>query len=159
MEDLFTLLDCAMCPHLCSRRAVSRVHSTVAGIPPNTLLLCTTSLSLCRTDGYDPVKSGASSDKVAEFVGADIEGPLTQVPGIGVAAVTKLNAAGITTTFQLLGTFLSFKGEGATVRTVCDGMYQYLKEVGIAAHRSTIVKALAEKLNTWIPGLYEESAL
>ncbi len=35
----------------------------------------------------------------------------TQIPGVGPAAVAKFNAAGITTTFQLLGTYLSFKGE------------------------------------------------
>ncbi len=32
--------------------------------------------------------------------------------------------------------------------------YDWLKEIGVTAHRSTIVMALAEKSNVWIPGLY-----
>ncbi len=51
------------------------------------------------------------------------------------------------------------KPQGVTPKQMCDSMYDFLKELGINAHRSTIVKAVAEKLNVWIPGLYDEDSL
>jgi hypothetical protein len=143
-----------------------------------------------------------------------------QVPGIGPEAVATLNAAGVTTTFQLLGMLLSFKDEvrpekknghclliyvtlsyssscGLVCRlpvsvlfvtectsTSCQVLhlatgvlfisrsltcpsrtrplsmcfvfacrYHHLRVLGIKSNRSTVVKALAEKLTLWIPGL------
>lgn len=116
---------------------------------------------ICRTEAYDPSKTGISSDTLAAFVSGEVEGPLTQVPGVGPAAVSKLNAAGIYTTFQLIGKFLSFKGVGSrgSARAICDALFHYLAEIGITSHRNSIVQALAEKLNTLFPGLYSEADL
>lgn len=68
----------------------------------------------------------------------------------------------VTSTYQLIGKFLSLKGEdveGDVVQTVehCDRFWYWLKEVGIVAHRSGIVNAIAEKCNTWLPGIYDEA--
>jgi hypothetical protein len=38
-----------------------------------------------------------------------------------------------------------------------NAFYAWLAEIGISAHRNTIVKAVAEKANTWIPGTYNET--
>jgi hypothetical protein len=60
---------------------------------------------------YDPNKTGISVDALAHFLSADIEGPTTQVPGVGRDTQAKLAAVGITTTYQLLGKFLMLKAE------------------------------------------------
>jgi hypothetical protein len=67
--------------------------------------------AVCRTSAYDPAKSQVSADALAAFIASDIEGPLTQVPGLGRSAVDKLVDVGITNTFQLLGKFLMLKVE------------------------------------------------
>jgi hypothetical protein len=67
------------------------------------------------SDGYDPQKSRVAEDTLADFLRAPLTGDLTEVPGIGKAAVTKLGAEGedgeeaVTNTFQLIGKFLMLK--------------------------------------------------
>ena len=66
-------------------------------------------------DGYDPQKSRVAEDTLADFLRAPLTGDLTEVPGIGKAAVTKLCASdedgdeAVTNTFQLVGKFLMLK--------------------------------------------------
>ena len=66
-------------------------------------------------DGYDPQKSRVAEDTLADFLRAPLTGDLTEVPGIGKAAVTKLSEASedgneaVTNTFQLIGKFLMLK--------------------------------------------------
>lgn len=71
------------------------------------------------SDGYDPQKSRVAEDTLADFLRAPLTGDLTEVPGIGPAAVTKLGAGEdgdvIENTFQLIGKFLMLK-----VREACD---------------------------------------
>ncbi|KAG5180527.1 hypothetical protein JKP88DRAFT_185579 [Tribonema minus] len=115
--------------------------------------------------GYDPKRSKVTDEKLAEFIRQPITGELTEVPGIGPAAVKKL-AAGegsnkVANTYQLIGKFLSLKGgddSGKTIQTIehCDRFWYWLKEMGISSYRSGIVNAIAEKCNTWIPGIYDE---
>lgn len=38
-----------------------------------------------------------------------------------------------------------------------NAFYEWLAEIGISAHRNTVVKAVAEKANTWVPGIYNET--
>lgn len=66
------------------------------------------------SDGYDPQKSRVAEDTLADFLRAPLTGDLTEVPGIGPAAVTKLAAGddatdSVENTFQLIGKFLMFK--------------------------------------------------
>lgn len=72
---------------------------------------------------------------------------------------SRADAMQVITTYQLIGKFLMLKGPddaGTTVQTVehCDRFWYWLKEMGIDSHRSGIVNAIAEKCNTWLPGLY-----
>lgn len=65
-------------------------------------------------DGYDPQKSRVAEDTLADFLRAPLTGDLTEVPGIGPAAVSKLGQDGedgdaIENTFQLIGKFLLLK--------------------------------------------------
>lgn len=61
----------------------------------------------------------------------------------------------ITTTYQLIGKFLSLKGEGVTSKEHCDAMWFYLQSRGINSFRAGIVHAIAERVNIMMPGIYE----
>jgi hypothetical protein len=91
-----------------TRRARS---ASTQSVPPRVFRTSYETVFLSTHRSYDPVKSGANVEKIAMFVGADLEGPLSQIPGIGADATAKLAEVGITTSFQLLGKFLTFKGE------------------------------------------------
>ncbi|KAE8908991.1 hypothetical protein PF005_g6168 [Phytophthora fragariae] len=118
-------------------------------------------------DGYDPQKSRVAEDTLADFLRAPLTGDLTEVPGIGKAAVTKLGDAkegeeAVDNTFQLIGKFLMLKANSddnddgvITCAQHCDAFWFWLKSKGITAYRSGIVMAIAEKVNTMLPGIYD----
>ncbi|TYZ67869.1 hypothetical protein PybrP1_002406 [[Pythium] brassicae (nom. inval.)] len=118
------------------------------------------------SDGYDPQKSRVAEDTLADFLRAPLTGDLTEVPGIGPAAVTKLGAGEdgdvIENTFQLIGKFLMLKKNSSEnddglvdCAAHCDAFWFWLKSKGITAYRSGIVMAIAEKVNTMLPGIYD----
>jgi hypothetical protein len=118
------------------------------------------------SDGYDPGKSRVAEDTLADFLRAPLTGVLTEVPGIGPAAARNLGEGDdpedrITNTFQLIGKFLMLKvnddetGEPLDCRSHCDAFWLYLKSKGISSYRSGIVMAIAEKVNTMVPGVYD----
>lgn len=118
-------------------------------------------------DGYDPQKSRVAEDTLADFLRAPLTGDLTEVPGIGKAAVAKLGgcddgAEAVTNTFQLIGKFLLLKAnldddsdDVIDCAAHCDAFWFWLKSKGITAYRSGIVMAIAEKVNTMLPGIYD----
>jgi len=70
--------------------------------------------------------------------------------------VAKFAEHGIHTTHQLLGKFLSLRGPGITMKEHIDAFYEFLREVGLGSYMSSITKAVAEKVNTWIPSTYDD---
>uniref|UniRef100_A0A6U3Z2B1 Uncharacterized protein n=1 Tax=Ditylum brightwellii TaxID=49249 RepID=A0A6U3Z2B1_9STRA len=121
-------------------------------------------------EGYDPRRSKVSDDTFASFQRDALSGELTDVPGIGPAAAKKLGQIGdgetefdrVTNTYQLIGKFLMLKGpdeDGNKVESVehMEKFWWYLKQKGISSHRSGIVRAIAEKVNTMLPGIYDAS--
>ncbi|DBA01758.1 TPA: hypothetical protein N0F65_010168 [Lagenidium giganteum] len=117
-------------------------------------------------DGYDPQKSRVAEDTLADFLRAPLTGDLTEVPGIGKAAVGKLaegeDGDRIENTFQLIGKFLMLKGNSednddglVDIKEHCDAFWHWLKSKGISSYRSGIVMAIAEKVNTMVPGIYD----
>ena len=94
---------------------------------------------------------------MAEFVEKEFEQDISSVPGIGKATSDKLMEAGIHTTYQLLGRFLSFKGSNMTPQEHCDEMWYWLKEIGVNTYRSGIIQCLAEKCEIMMPTLYENN--
>mmetsp|Transcript_42128 Transcript_42128/g.61793 ORF Transcript_42128/g.61793 Transcript_42128/m.61793 type:complete len:136 (+) Transcript_42128:109-516(+) len=118
--------------------------------------------------GYDPKRSRVSDSTMGDFLRGQITGELTEVPGIGPAAAKKLAAGDdesemVTNTFQLFGKFLSLKGpddEEEKVESMehMEKFWYWLQNKGITAHRSAIVKAIAEKMNGMMPGIYDASA-
>eukprot|EP01031_Cornospumella_fuschlensis_P023869 gene23869-28899_t len=61
---------------------------------------------------FNPNKSKVSDARLADFIQAPLTGDLNEVPGIGPATVELLKKEGISTTFQLIGKYLSLKDEG-----------------------------------------------
>lgn len=103
---------------------------------------------------FDPNKSKVSADKLAEFLAAPLEEDITMVPGIGDMAAKYLETDNVTTTFQLIGIFLTLKGKDMTPKQHLDAFWFYLQDIGINSYRSGIVQCIAEKTNIMIPGIY-----
>lgn len=113
---------------------------------------------------YKPSATRTSDSTIATFITAELEEDLSRVPGVGPANKACFEAAGVTTTHQLLAKLLSFKGEvrpappssplplirvlpqGVPMTEVCDNFYLWLKEVKVNSNRASIIKALAEKV-------------
>jgi len=102
------------------------------------------------------------------FLKGKVSGDITDIPGIGPAAAKKLAKGDshdemITNTFQLIGKFLMFKGpddgedNNVGTREHLDKFWYFLQEKEISSHRSGIVKAIAEKVNQMMPGIYDAS--
>lgn len=66
---------------------------------------------------------------------------------------------GINSTFQLIGQFLLMREPGMNTREHCDAFAAWLKTKGISSHRNQIIRVIAEKVNTMLPGLYNEEEL
>jgi hypothetical protein len=133
-------------------------------------LLCKTLVSrlpflllLALQQGYDPNRSRVSDDKMASWTEADLDGSLTQIPGVGAATKSKLKADGIKNSYHLLGKYMTFTqleydgtGEIAVdTYSLNQRFWLYLQSLGINAHRSAIVKAVSEKVATMLPGFLD----
>ena len=100
---------------------------------------------------------------MTDFQRSTITGDLNEVPGLGPATIKKLQDASdvdekVTNTFQLVGKFLMLKGpdeDGHKVESNehMQKFWHWLAEKGISSHRSAIVLAIAEKMNTMMLGL------
>jgi hypothetical protein len=97
-----------------------------------------------------------------DWLRSQVTPDLNDVPGIGPAAVKKLAAGDeqITNCYQLFGKFLMLRGPDSEERVVenmehTEKFWQWLKQKGISAHRSAIVRAIAEKSATFFTGIYD----
>mmetsp|Transcript_21604 Transcript_21604/g.31953 ORF Transcript_21604/g.31953 Transcript_21604/m.31953 type:complete len:125 (+) Transcript_21604:117-491(+) len=113
-------------------------------------------------DGYDPNKSKVSDDKMQDWLKSQVTDELEDVPGIGPKAAQKLAEGdeSITNCYQLFGKFLMLRGPDSAEHKVesmehAEKFWQWLKAKGISAHRSAIVKAIAEKSATFFHGIYD----
>ncbi len=93
-----------------------------------------------------------SADALAAFLASEVQEDVTSVPGIGPAAAKKLAEAvegdqAITTTYQLIGKFLTLKGKGVSQAEHCDAMWFWLQARGLDSHRAGIVHSIAEKVS------------
>ena len=109
------------------------------------------------TAGYNPNRSQISDTSRDRFIEDEIEEDLTSVPGIGAGAARELargDDGGVHTTHQLIGRFLAMRRPGMGQRAHCDAMWYFLRDNGVHAHRSGIVRCLAEKCETMMPNIY-----
>lgn len=106
---------------------------------------------------YHPLKSRINSETLDDFLRSPITGDLLEVPGIGPGTKKILVENGITTTFMLIGKYLSLKDE--TVDTVehADRFYLWLKSIDFPKSGIFIVThAMSEKMNLYFPGIYDQ---
>lgn len=100
---------------------------------------------------------------MSAFSEAALTGDLQQIPGIGPAAVAKLNVDGIMNSFHLIGAYIKMceleeNDDGETIIdtfSLNQKFWMYLKNLGIVAHRSAIVKAVSGKVGTLLPGFLD----
>lgn len=105
--------------------------------------------------GFNPNRSKVSDDTLAEFLASPIDEELLTVPGVGSATVERLAVDGITTTYQLIGVFLRVCDKGMSTQERTDAFWYYLQALKVpGGTRSTIVLAIAERLNVMFPGFY-----
>jgi len=94
-------------------------------------------------------------------------GKLSLVPGIKEDGANEkiFMSHGIETSSQLFAVFMfglieidkSLADESVSVE-LTDRFYAFLKNLGVNSHRNTIVEAVARKVNTWVPGVYDAQA-
>jgi len=105
-------------------------------------------------------KSRATGKTLAKFINEGIDAPLNTVPGLGDASIEKLSDAGVTTTIQLVGVFLSGYSQGSTLQQVCDRFFNFLSEAETpASHRSTCIHAMLEKTSVFFPECFTSAAM
>lgn len=107
---------------------------------------------------YHPHNSNINRETLDSFVSATLSGNLSEIPGVGPNAERILNANDIDTSYQLLGKYMSFKGEGVDIVDHHDQFHEWLVEIGIPSGfwSTCIVKAVACKMDDRFPGLYSE---
>jgi len=111
---------------------------------------------------YDPSRSQLDKGTKTEFLRSELTGDITEVPGIGPEGAKTLKKVGVSTTFQLIGKYLSLKGRKVDKTIVgpvqhAEGFWEFLKETGVApGHRAGVVQCIAEKTNMFFPGMYNE---
>jgi hypothetical protein len=105
--------------------------------------------------GYKQSDSRLRGDRAADYLRAPVEEDVRSVPGVGKVSARTLKKAGIDNTYQLFAVFMAMRQKGDTSQKHCDKFWNWLEQHGTsAAHRSTVVHAVAEKLNTFMPGFY-----
>lgn len=96
-----------------------------------------------------------SEEALCNFMSSPLSDDLTSVPGIGEATAQKLKDAGMLTTTQLVGAFLTYKRPEFTVQQHCDAFYRSLRSAGVTTTAASITLSIAEKANKMIPGIFD----
>ncbi|CAN0435944.1 unnamed protein product [Ectocarpus sp. 12 AP-2014] len=107
---------------------------------------------------FHPRKSVIRDETLAEFIRAGITETLTEVPGIGVATMKALAEGDepIKTTHQLFGKFLALSPDEPDCEEHCNSFKFWLQDKNVGnGPLNSIVEAIAEKAQTWIPGVYD----
>lgn len=78
---------------------------------------------------------------------------------MGEATIKVLAEHDISTTFQLIAKYLSFKDKGVGPVEHADRFYFWLQSIGTpGGHRAGVVHSIAEKMNVTFVGIYDASA-
>ena len=108
--------------------------------------------------GYDPRRSTTDRSTLGAFLQRPLTGSFEadKIPSVGQETIKLLKANGVTSTYALIGKFMSFKEEDVGSVEHMDRFWYWLDSIGTPArHRSCVVEALAERMNMHFPGLYE----
>lgn len=125
---------------------------------------------------FNPANSKVSDAKLVEFLTTSLTGDLNEVPGIGPATIKLLANTSIsidnkgnttvipavTTTFGLIGIYLSFKNDPDHVVGPfehAERFFTWLVSLGTpTGFRAGIVHAICEKVNVSYPGIYDSGS-
>jgi|TARA_B110000093_G_C12968385_1_gene410882 hypothetical protein len=109
--------------------------------------------------GYHPDRSVVSEESLADFIRSDITGNLLEVPGIGAVAQRRLRTEhGITTTYQLIAKYLSFKDDTTANIEHADRFYHWICTTGVHnMRRAGVVRCIASKTNATFPNIYSDN--
>lgn len=118
---------------------------------------CGSYVDVTESKHFDPRDVNTRSERIATFIRLPLPLSLLSVPGIDVKNNNILEKAGIQTTNQLIGQFLLLRGKTSSPGGVADNFYDWLGDIGVHSNRATITASLAEKIGTWIPGVYDTS--
>ena len=84
---------------------------------------------------------------------------LLTVPGVGSVTHDKLQAAGVTSTFQLIGKFLELRRAGYDAPQHIAAFKAWLATLDIkGSHPNLISRALGEKAESFMPGIFSSYA-
>lgn len=95
-------------------------------------------------------------DPIAYFIMSPIEEELISVPGIDDDSIKVFKENNINNTYQLIGLFLSFKGENQKTN---DEITKYLEKIGIEENIKLITNTVLQKIDTLMPGFCDISEL
>lgn len=104
---------------------------------------------------FVPGDVSVSPEVIDAFVRLPLSMSLLSVPGIGFKNDAILRRGGIANTHQMIGQFLLFQGSATSTREMANKFYRWLGTIGVVNDRSTITASLAEKIGTWVPGVYD----
>jgi len=109
---------------------------------------------------YDPNRSKVSADKLSQFIKSPILADLCSVPGISTITAKDFEKAGISTTHQLIGLYLSLKDKDTGPVELADKFYFWLqREVpSLTGYRAGVVQCICEKCDILFPGIYDRQA-
>ena len=113
------------------------------------------------SEGYNPNRTRVCDNTQAQWLRSNVTGKVTEVPGVGEATARTFENCEdrITTTYQLMGKFLSFKGANVGPIEHADRFFYWLRRIGtVAGQRSSVVRAIAEKLQLQFPDIYDPDA-
>ena len=108
--------------------------------------------------GYNPHATRANPDTMQAYLTKPISGDLTEIPRLGAACAEVLRRNGVTTTYALFGKFLTLKDEGVESVELCNRFFFWLESIEYPAQfRNSLVYAVAVRLDSMLPGLYDET--
>jgi len=94
----------------------------------------------------------------ATFIREPLALCLLSVPGIDQTNVKYLLDKGITNTHQLLGQFLMFNAHGVDAERLMERYSLWLIKLGVTTNTDEIASAVAEKVGTWVQGVYSSDS-
>jgi hypothetical protein len=108
------------------------------------------------SEPFHPDRSSLTADQLTTYLQSPIGESLTSGVkiGVGPATVEAFREHNVTTGYQLIAKFLSFRDPNMDTRLHVEMFYQWLKEVMPASgYRAGLVHAIAEKCNLMFPEL------
>lgn len=96
-----------------------------------------------------------SSMEIAMFIRGPLVLSLLSVPGVDDNNNSILGEKGVTNTHQLIGQFLLFHGNDVDAHQLHTRFSMWLRKLGVVTNTTMIACAIAQKVGTWVDGVYE----